>query len=448
MAKRQATSELNHDNWDAEEEAEEPGRFNTVLPSELQNRVIRKAKRTLGNRETATNASPFAKFSGFSSSTFSFSSKQPQDRQSSFSMEPAKSEKKQNGNSETSQEKVDEKTDTVASINKGKASTRSIEYYRQLQGLNEGVLKWMQLHLSKNPCCDFTPVFNDYKKHLDTLNVTYPVQKKPVSSPNVKSSTDNFSFKIPTSQLSGPSTKLNRSKESSFTKFNHGTEKDSEETDYGAHFASNTTNTQTFSFGIKLTPTATSSGSPMGPTSSTKDNDSQNEKTSTPFTFGIKSNQATDSEASKSTFFSLQSVEKSSQKEGSEEGEYVPPKNAFTPVSEEDALYSKRCKLFFKKDGNFTERGVGTLYLKSLDGKTQLLIRADTSLGNILLNIMLSASLPISKTGKNNVLLVCVPNPPLNPKKPDSKEAIPILIRVKTSEDADELLDQFNKHKS
>jgi len=56
--------------------------------------------------------------------------------------------------------------------------TRSIEYYRQLQSLNESVLKWMQLHLAKNACCDFTPVFNDYRKHLDTLNVTYPLLPK------------------------------------------------------------------------------------------------------------------------------------------------------------------------------------------------------------------------------------------------------------------------------
>lgn len=68
--------------------------------------------------------------------------------------------------------------------------------------------------------------------------------------------------------------------------------------------------------------------------------------------------------------------------------------------------------------------------------------------GNILLNIVLSDSLPMSRTGKNNVLLVCVPNPPLDAKKADSKEAIPMLIRVKTSDDADKLLETLNKHKS
>lgn len=41
-----------------------------------------------------------------------------------------------------------------------------------------------------------------------------------------------------------------------------------------------------------------------------------------------------------------------------------------------------RCKLFYKKDSEFKEKGVGTLHLKqTADGKTQLIIRADTNLG-------------------------------------------------------------------
>ena len=44
--------------------------------------------------------------------------------------------------------------------------------------------------------------------------------------------------------------------------------------------------------------------------------------------------------------------------------------------------------------------------------------------------------------GKNNVSLVCVPNPPLDPKasKQDQKEPTLILIRVKGELDADELV--------
>lgn len=58
--------------------------------------------------------------------------------------------------------------------------------------------------------------------------------------------------------------------------------------------------------------------------------------------------------------------------------------------------------------------------------------------GNILLNILLQASMPVSRLGKNNVMVVCVPNPPVDSSQPD--KPVPLLIRVKTSEDADELL--------
>jgi nuclear pore complex protein Nup50 len=57
--------------------------------------------------------------------------------------------------------------------------------------------------------------------------------------------------------------------------------------------------------------------------------------------------------------------------------------------------------------------------------------------GNILLNVLIAPNMPCTRTGKNNVLIVCVPNPPLDEKQPTLPATM--LIRVKTSEDADEL---------
>ena len=38
--------------------------------------------------------------------------------------------------------------------------------------------------------------------------------------------------------------------------------------------------------------------------------------------------------------------------------------------------------MFYKKDSEFKEKGVGTLHLKqTAEGKTQMIIRADTNLG-------------------------------------------------------------------
>ena len=43
--KRGATSDLNHDNWDQEEEREEAGAWKEAAKDVLKERVIRKAKR-------------------------------------------------------------------------------------------------------------------------------------------------------------------------------------------------------------------------------------------------------------------------------------------------------------------------------------------------------------------------------------------------------------------
>lgn len=106
--------------------------------------------------------------------------------------------------------------------------------------------------------------------------------------------------------------------------------------------------------------------------------------------------------------------------------------------------------MFFKRDSSWSELGIGMLNLKKLEGKTQVLVRNDTTLGKILLNIYLAESTPITRSGKNNVILMCVPNPPLysKPNEGDNNKPATYLIRVKTAEDADELFSQLNKSKS
>ena len=53
------------------------------------------------------------------------------------------------------------------------------------------------------------------------------------------------------------------------------------------------------------------------------------------------------------------------------------PQKSQEPVIEEDALYSKKCKLFYKKGNEYVERGLGNIHLKQTeDKKLQLIIRA------------------------------------------------------------------------
>lgn len=49
--------------------------------------------------------------------------------------------------------------------------------------------------------------------------------------------------------------------------------------------------------------------------------------------------------------------------------------------------------------------------------------------------------------GKNNVSLVCIPNPPMEAKAKDSTSPTMLLMRVKTGEEADEICDKLNEYK-
>lgn len=124
-----------------------------------------------------------------------------------------------------------------------------------------------------------------------------------------------------------------------------------------------------------------------------------------------------------------------------EEADEEPPKNEFVPVVEDDSLYSKRCKVFVKGAADYVDRGVGTLYIKKVEeSKIQMIVRADTNLGNIIFNIMIVEGLPVSRLGKNNVMVVCIPTPDAKPPP------VSCLLRVKTGEEADELLETIKKH--
>lgn len=182
-----------------------------------------------------------------------------------------------------------------------------------------------------------------------------------------------------------------------------------------------------FSFGISSAPPA------ISPTNSL----TNSAMGAAPFSFGIGSG----------TPFSFSSqVQQNTEtpKAKNEEDEYQPPKSEYTPVVEENSVFDKKCKIFFKKDGNFVDQGVGTLYLKKIEesGKHQLLVRANNNLGTILLNLILSSAVPTQRMGKNNVMLVCIPMPEATPPP------TPVLIRVKTGEEADGLLEILNKYKS
>ena len=275
-----------------------------------------------------------------------------------------------------------------------KTKNRKVEYHSNLKALNTQVTSWIKKHVDQNPLVDLTPVFKDYEKHIGELKTKYNFTSSAEKKKEVKDVTKTLAFGAPSSQsVFG----------SGSTGFSFGQSKTTEDK------TETTTTTSIF----QSTPFG--SGSVTG------------------FSFG------------QTNISDNSTVTANDNTEDDEAEETVVSPKKDEPVVEEDAVYSHKCKLFYKKDGNFVERGLGNIHLKvTEDRKVQLIIRAGTSLGNILLNIIVSSNTPLQRKGKNNVMLITVPNPPLDKKDEQNPTPTTFLIRVKTAEDADELKDKID----
>lgn len=378
MAKRSASSELNHDNWNEEETPEEAGTFSKASPDVMQCRVIKSAKRrSTGQENSGATKNPFAGFGGFKASSNSAPS---------FSFLTNLNKPSDTTNGAASKDTIND--------------SKSPEYYSKLTGLNQGVSRWIKSHVDSNPLCILTPIFQDYERYLDEINEQEvkrqhkkgaDTAEKKIKSPEKSTSESNVTESDAARSVEGVATESQKQSE--------------------LVTPSTESSTTTFSFGP-----APSSGSNM----------------KAGFTFGS---------SQPFTFSNVTKPDtKPDEKKTVEEEEDEPPKATFTPVAEEGAVYSKRCKVFLKKEASFQERGIGTLYLKPAGEKMQLIVRADTNLGNVLVNTLLTAGLPVKRMGSNNVMLVCMPTPDVKPPP------VPLLIRLKTGDDADEVFNKLKEH--
>jgi len=416
MAKRTATTELNYDNWDKqEEEPEEVGEFRTARDDVLKQRTIKKAKRRVVGEGGGSGT--FAGFTGFAA-------KAPSTPNFGF-LSGASQSTTTNGSSSNGVVQTTNAPSMFSGQPKEQTPSRGDSeqegYNSMLKALNESVLAWIKQHVETNAYCVLSPVFTDYEKHLSDLKRKYPhaadTPGKTVAVPKVSAIPPSNTSSLMTSSFN-TSTAAATSSLNMFSSF--GT---------SSNVLSSTTKSIT---GFGNSPLASTTASmpaiPAFSSSTTSSFPSFNK----PFSFAVS-----------------KPPDAPSASEGGEkeEDEYEPPKNEFTPVVEDGSLYTTRCKLFYKGGGSFAEKGTGNLYIKSAEGKTTLLVRADTNLGNILLNVRLVTEMVMQRMGKNNVSLMCVPNPPIDPKG-DNNTPVLFLIRVKTGEDADQLLEQLNKHKN
>ncbi|CAG5116242.1 unnamed protein product [Candidula unifasciata] len=447
MAKRIAGSELNDRNWDDEDEPEEAGLFIQAPKDVIEQRAIKKAKR----RVAGDNSGSKAAFSGFGG----FGLKAPAPTTDAFSgfkkLDSASAPSKAGIFGGTSSVNGGENQKSKGSGDSKESST----YLSSLRSLNESVLAWIKQHVESNPFIILTPIFKDYEKYLQMIQG----EKSPASDTSLAKGDGEDSQG--TALTAGLSTKV--------TSFAHSTTASKPDDDKEKSAAASSGKLFTFGQTSATTPAlggfsfATSTGSTGNAVKFT----APNSTSVTGFSFSQKGSESSSllGKPSLSSFGSANSSQglfsfgKATTSQGSTGGEssqetrekddeeYEPPKPEVKEIVESDALYSKRCKLYYQKDGQWVDRGVGNLHLKPVaDNKTQLLIRADTNLGNILLNVMLSSTMPVSRQGKNNVLVVCVPNPAINTGEAEGTP-IPMLIRVKTEEDADELLAKVDERK-
>eukprot|EP00794_Sanderia_malayensis_P018084 gene18084-19891_t len=447
MSKRAAGFQLTAENFEREDEHEEEadtGEFSKASDQVISKRVIKKARRRNNDAlssEVKAPSNPFTGFAGFGSAPSLFgTSKAPSASKaedvksaasvaptfgispsfatstngntlsgSSFAPSPAapfKPKFVENatcvpkptsslGDKEYSVSKpASNSTDSHKGFSLGenspkqqqsKEDEKSDVFVAQLTELNNSVLSWIKQHIDENPLIDLTPVFADYKKYMEEIEEKYGTPKT-ASKPKISmplSVTPVTAKETETKSLALSTTPL-----------------------FGSSLESKST-------------VGLSSKMPVAGFFSMQ-------KTSTP---AIASSTTSDNTKDKD------------KKTNADEDEEEVPKVERKTIVEADAFHTIRCKLFFKKGQEWKELGIGMLYLKPLNNKTQLLVRMETSGGNIILNICLHPSLPCSRVGKNNVSIVSVPNPPIfvKPNEGDNSKPVTYLIRVKGTAEADEL---------
>uniref|UniRef100_A0A8C5Y8H7 Nuclear pore complex NUP2/50/61 domain-containing protein n=1 Tax=Microcebus murinus TaxID=30608 RepID=A0A8C5Y8H7_MICMU len=399
MAKRTDEKELTDWNWDQKDEAEEVGTFSGASEEVLKNRAIKKAKRRNVGFESDGGGAfkglvvpSGGGFSGFGSSTGGnplegltaitppfTSARVATETKAAFSSIAA------NGPTTLVDKKISNPKTNGDSQQPSSSAYASNTYNKQLAALNCSVQDWIVKHVNAN--------------HSQTLNSNTETERWLKQSPSLCGSTklqqeSSFLF-------SG-----NKTEDTSEKKTEVVSEKKMDPS-LGATSAS-------FNFGKKIDSSVLDSLS-SGPIAGFS------------FSSGNSSLFSKDTTQSKPVSSPLSTKTLESQAEGgsneckggveeeNEEPPKEPPKVVVTEVKEEDAFYSKKYKLFYKKDNEFKEKGVGTLHLKP------------------------AANQKIAfGMGKNNILIiVCVPNPPVDEK--NATTPVTMLIWVKTSKDADEL---------
>lgn len=509
MSKRKPDKQLNHENWDDEDVPEEIGSFQKACADTLKGRVIKQAKRRITNNSTTESEpkSMFAGFSGFvnqpeSKKSF-FNSNLTNTSTTTTSNQPYKfsfisnSAPSANSDSKSSEKVANLANDVVQTIPKrtdspfsSSLSTKSSEsesvktnklkelsaelqksgssvtsdsnkpttpdeiFLQKLRSLNLLCAEWIIKHLNENWSYILTPIFDDYQKYLNKLKEER--QRNTSTAKKVKLETTSTSTFTTPSFLQAPKPASSSSLTSTNSLFK------------APDFKSSFSKVSSFSSLPPQEPPCYAFPEPPSENapsfnffkSSNKDESEKAKGDSGLFKFSAPPKPAETPNAAQKPLFSFSSGSSStlngtlfspmannplvSKQQATDEVDTKEDEDATPPVvseaiTEEGSVYEKKCKVFIKKDGAFVDHGVGFIFLKLVgdEKKCQMIVRANNKLATIMLNVLLSSSIPIQLMGKNNVMLVCCPTP-------DSKPSS-VLLRVKSTQDAEELLNKLNE---
>lgn len=346
--------------------------------------------------------------------------------------------------------------------NNKKLFETSSEYYAKLKGLNQSVSQWIKTHVDSNAFCILTPIFRDYERYLKEIETQYgkSSSSSSTSSASAEEKADANKSKNISQAQSTESAKASTSDPKPASIFGSTKTK---------NIFGGTASSQVSSLTKESTDSKEAQDKLDIKTNNDKDKDLDKDKdknkdqadnklenksltfpqASSLFSFGQSNTGAPAASFSfggaKSFSFVSNVVSKDSKDDNDDkEDEDEPPKVEIKPITEDGAIYEKRCKVFFKnkETGAFSDRGIGVLFLKPTpNGKTQLIVRAETTLGNLLLNTLLTKAVPTKKVNKNTVMLMCLPLADSVPPP------VPVYLRVKTSEDADALQEALENNK-
>ncbi|MEJ1279726.1 hypothetical protein NN561_010661 [Cricetulus griseus] len=426
MAKKNAKKEVTGRNW--HQDTEEEGTFSLASQDVLRNRTIKRAKRRHTRLQsdsggTSKGIKGLAVTSGEGESGNSPGEKPREGISTRKNTARAAAEPKAalgsvtaNGPTFLDHEQIsDPQTNgysqhaTYLGLSFSQAYAGSV-YHRQLTGLNCSVRDWIVKHVNSNPFCDLTPVFKQYEKYLvaieKQLHSSYGCLSE--REPNRGLLGAQPPSLVVATQLQ-PEAVLSEKTESIAEK---KAEPPEGATITSCNFVKNTESPFLGSL---------SSGPINGVSSPTRSSSLTGKGTTPKKPASAKTLESPANGGSDECKGKRDETSKAVLVEGKEEG----------------IFYSKKCRLFYKKDNEFKEKGGGILRLKATaNQKTRLLVQ-DTKLGNILLNVLVPPNMPCTRMGRNNVLIVCVPDPPLDKKSATIE--VTMLIRVKTCKDAEEL---------